>query len=78
MANKLDFRPESAQKKFKFSEVHKIPLYFTSAATGVNVVRVFDDILKLSIDFKKRGGSNFVKDVLNIINVNDDSEELFN
>lgn len=51
IANKVDLRPEITNKKFKFAEKFEIPIYFTSAANGVNVVRVFDDILKMCIDF---------------------------
>lgn len=51
VANKFDLKPEITNKKFKFSEKLKIPLYFTSAANGVNVVRVFEEILRLSIEF---------------------------
>ncbi len=38
VANKVDLKIESTTKKFKFAEINNIPLYFTSAATGVNVV----------------------------------------
>lgn len=75
VANKVDIKPEITKKKFKFSEKFKIPLYFTSAANGVNVVRVFDDILKMSIDHKKKGNNHFVKNVLEAIE--SDDEDVF-
>lgn len=75
VANKFDLKPEITNKKFKFSEKFNIPLYFTSAANGVNVVRVFDDILKMSLEGKKRGTDHFVKNVLEIIE--DEDDELF-
>ena len=71
VANKFDLRPEVTNKKFKFSEKFNIPLFFTSAANGVNVVRVFEDILNLSIDFKKRGKNSFVKNVLEVLEDDD-------
>ena len=67
VANKFDLRPEVTNKKFKFSEKLNIPLYFTSAANGVNVVRVFEDIFKMAIDFKLKGNDHFVKNVLEAI-----------
>lgn len=38
VANKIDLRPEMTKKKFKFAEHYQIPLFFTSAADGTNVV----------------------------------------
>ena len=67
VANKVDLRLESTTKKFKFSESNNIPLYFTSSATGINVVRVFEDIINQSIQYKNSGQKSFVKEVLNII-----------
>ncbi len=52
VANKLDLKPEITHKKFKFAEQNKIPIYFTSAANGVNVVRIFESILESSIEYK--------------------------
>ena len=40
----------------------------------MNVVRVFDDILKMSIEGKKNGSDHFVKNVLDAI---EDDDELF-
>lgn len=76
VANKFDIKPSITQKKFKFSEKFNIPLYFTSAANGVNVVRVFDDIFQMSIDYKKKPHNHFVKDVLEVIESDDEELEL--
>ena len=38
VANKFDLRPSVTKKKFKFATKYNIPLYYTSAANGVNVV----------------------------------------
>ena len=74
VANKFDLKPEITSKKFKFADKFDIPLYFTSAANGVNVVRIFDDILRMSIEAKKRGTDHFVKNVLHAI---EDDDEFF-
>ncbi len=71
VANKFDLKPSVTKKKFKFAEKFKIPLYFTSAANGVNVVRVFEDIFKMSLKVKEEGKNDFVKDVLEVIEDDD-------
>lgn len=68
VANKLDLSLESASKKFKFAEQNNIPMYFTSSATGVNVVRVFEEIINQSISYNKSGKKNLVKEILGFIN----------
>ena len=73
VANKLDLKPATASKKFKFSEVYNIPLFFTSAASGINVVRIFETILDKAINYKKNPKNNFVKDVLDVIESDSDS-----
>ncbi len=73
VANKLDLKPAIANKKFKFAEKYNIPIYFTSAANGVNVVRIFEIILEKAIEYKSNPKENFVKDVLELIN--DDSDD---
>ena len=45
VANKFDLKPNITKKKFKFAEKYNIPLIYTSAANGVNAVRVFEDII---------------------------------
>ena len=72
VANKFDLKPSVTKKKFKFAEKNNIPLYYTSAANGVNVVKVFEDIFKMSLEGKENGRENFVKDVLGVIEDDDD------
>ena len=72
VANKLDLKPSIANKKFKFAEKYEIPIFFTSAANGVNVVRIFEIILEKSIEYKNSPRDNFVKDVLEVIESDSD------
>ena len=72
VANKFDLKPGVTKKKFKFAEKFSIPLYYTSAANGVNVVRVFEDIFKMSMENKEKGNNDFVKDVWEAIEDMDD------
>ncbi len=55
VGNKLDLKPESTTKKYNFSIKNLIPIYFTSSASGVNVVRIFTDVIEQSIRFKQSG-----------------------
>ena len=47
VANKIDLVPAAAKKQFKWPKEHGYPVYFTSAARGTNVVRVFSEAIKL-------------------------------
>ena len=65
VANKIDLKPEMTKKKFQFAVKNDLPLFFTSAADGTNVVKVFKEILGLSVEHKRSGKtSNFIQDVL--------------
>lgn len=47
-------------------------MFYTSAASGVNVVRVFEEIIEKSIENKENRTDNFVKDVLDVLDDDDD------
>ncbi len=72
VANKLDLKPTIANKKFKFADQNNLPLYFTSAANGVNVVWIFEEILEKVIQYKNSPRDNFVKDVLEVMESDSD------
>ena len=76
VANKIDLKPKIVTKKFKFASKYGIPLFFTSAADGTNAVRIFDEVLRMSIEYRKEPKDYFVKDVLECIE--DGDEEFFN
>ena len=68
VANKIDLKPDMTKKKFQFAIKNDLPLYFTSAADGTNVVKVFKEILKLTVQHKQSGKTgNFIQDVLEAI-----------
>ena len=73
VANKIDLRPEVTKKKFMFAIKNELPFYFTSAADGTNVVRIFDKILSMTVDHKKGTKDTYLHDVLNIL----DDDEIF-
>ena len=47
VVNKIDVNPSAAKKQFKWPQTHKYPVIATSAATGLNVVRAFQEAIKL-------------------------------
>ncbi len=73
VANKLDLKPAIANKKFKFAEKYNIPIFFTSAANGVNVVRIFEIMLEKAIEYLNSPKDNLIKDVLEVLE--DDSDD---
>ena len=48
VVNKIDLAPGMAKKTFKWPQEHGYPVYFTSAAKGANVVRAFQEAIKLA------------------------------
>ena len=68
VANKIDLKPEVTKKKFKFAVKNNLPFYFSSAADGTNVVKIFKESLQLAIDYQKNpNNNNFMKDLLEAI-----------
>lgn len=52
IANKIDTDLAVTNRHFTFAANNDIPIYFASASTGVNVVRAFNDSIKLAIEHK--------------------------
>lgn len=61
------------KRKFAFSTANNLPLYFTSAADGTNVVKVtspdqiFREALRLGLENKNNPEGNFITDVLDML-----------
>lgn len=49
VANKIDSDMAVTNREFSFCTQNDICLYFVSASTGVNVVRAFNEAIKLAI-----------------------------
>jgi Rab-like protein 2 len=56
------------EKTFKFAEQNDLPFYFVSAADGTNVVKVFNEALKLALHNKLNPPDSFMNDVLEFLN----------
>ncbi|KFO76638.1 Rab-like 2A, partial [Cuculus canorus] len=62
-ANKIDADMEMTQKSFSFARKLDLPFYFVSAADGTNVVKVFNDAIKLAVEYKQNSG-DFIDEVM--------------
>ncbi|NP_001341355.1 rab-like protein 2A isoform 10 [Homo sapiens] len=53
VANKIDADINVTQKSFNFAKKFSLPLYFVSAADGTNVVKLFNDAIRLAVSYKQ-------------------------
>eukprot|EP00760_Papus_ankaliazontas_P031971 PhM_4_TR5559/c1_g10_i1/m.2836/K07931/RABL2; Rab-like protein 2 len=71
--NKIDIAPEDiTSKSFAFAEKNNLPLFYVSAATGVNVVAMFERAIDEAVQHRTVGGPDFIQDVLDIMRELDD------
>ncbi|XP_022374896.1 rab-like protein 2B isoform X8 [Enhydra lutris kenyoni] len=62
VANKID-DVKMTQKSFNFARKFSLPLYFVSAADGTNVVKLFNDAIRLAVSYK-HNSQDFMDEVL--------------
>ncbi|NXL37814.1 RBL2A protein, partial [Glaucidium brasilianum] len=63
VANKIDADMKVTQKSFNFAQKFGLPFYFVSAADGTNVVKLFNDAIKLAVAYKQNSG-DFMDEVM--------------
>uniref|UniRef100_A0A8C9FRS7 RBL2A protein n=1 Tax=Pavo cristatus TaxID=9049 RepID=A0A8C9FRS7_PAVCR len=63
VANKIDVDMKVTQKSFNFARKFSLPFYFVSAADGTNVVKLFNDAIKLALTYKQNSG-DFMDEVM--------------
>ncbi|XP_038596657.1 rab-like protein 2A isoform X2 [Tachyglossus aculeatus] len=63
VANKIDADMKVTQRSFNFARKFSLPLYFVSAANGTNVVKLFNDAIRLAVSYKQNS-SDFMDEVL--------------
>ncbi|XP_035425167.1 rab-like protein 2B isoform X1 [Cygnus olor] len=63
VANKIDADMKVTQKNFNFARKFSLPFYFVSAADGTNVVKLFNDAIKLAVAYKQNSG-DFMDEVM--------------
>ncbi|XP_070309724.1 rab-like protein 2B isoform X5 [Odocoileus virginianus] len=74
VANKIDDM-KMTQKSFNFARKFSLPLYFVSAADGTNVVKLFNDAIRLAVSYKQNS-RDFMDEVLQELeNINLKQEE---
>lgn len=67
VANKVDVDPSIATKKFNFPIDNKLPFYFVSAADGTNIVRVFNEAIKLAIKSKEEPADEVMAEIMALL-----------
>jgi len=67
VANKVDADPQIATKKFNFPATHKLPFFFVSAADGTNIVRIFNEAIKLAIKNKEEPADEVMAEIWNLL-----------
>ncbi|XP_008701066.1 rab-like protein 2B isoform X2 [Ursus maritimus] len=67
VANKID-DIKVTQKSFNFARKFSLPLYFVSAADGTNVVKLFNDAIRLAVSYK-HNSRDFMDEVLQELEV---------
>ncbi|XP_065544501.1 rab-like protein 2A isoform X2 [Lathamus discolor] len=68
VANKIDADMKVTQKSFNFARKFSLPFYFVSAADGTNVVKLFNDAIKLAVAYKQNSG-DFMDEVMRELEV---------
>ncbi|NWR81766.1 RBL2A protein, partial [Centropus unirufus] len=63
VANKIDADMKMTQKSFNFARKFDLPFYFVSAADGTNVVKVFNDAIKMAVGYRQNSG-DFMDEVM--------------
>nr|XP_023398240.1 rab-like protein 2A isoform X1 [Loxodonta africana] len=63
VANKIDADIKVTQRSFNFARKFSLPLYFVSAADGTNVVKLFNDAIRLAVSYKQNS-RDFMDEVL--------------
>ena len=66
VANKIDVDYKVTKKKFNFSKKHKLPFFFVSAADGTNVVKMFQEAIKMAWQYKQ-GSTDFLAEVMELL-----------
>lgn len=67
VANKLDADPSVAKKRFNFAHDNQLPFFFVSAADGTNVVRVFNEAVKLAIKNKEEPADEVMAEIMALL-----------
>ncbi|KAA6395953.1 MAG: putative Rabl2a protein [Streblomastix strix] len=70
VANKIDADPKSTTREYGFAKRLQLPLYYVSASTGVNVVKMFTDAINLGRNSKLHPQDPFMDELMKLIREN--------
>jgi Rab-like protein 2 len=68
VANKIDLDPSATSKSFNFATKRNLAFQYVSAAEGTNVVKVFEEAIRLGIACKEKPPDDFFDEVLEFLN----------
>ena len=71
MANKIDIDMSLTNRQFSFPVSQDLPFYFVSASTGVNVVRIFNESIKLGIMNQLEPKDEVMNELIKLLRLDD-------
>ena len=63
--NKIDIDKKCVERKYALGEKIGCPFYLTSAADGTNVVRIFEELIKIGIEHKTNPKKDYADKIFN-------------
>jgi Rab-like protein 2 len=73
VGNKIDMNKKCVERKYALPEKIGCPFYLTSAADGTNVVRIFEELVKLGLQHKNGPKTDYYDKILDLL----DDDDLF-
>ncbi len=67
VANKIDVDMSVVNREFTFATNHDIPIMFTSASTGINVVRSFNEAIKQAIGHRTQPKDEMMSELIRLV-----------
>ena len=73
VGNKIDIDKRCVERRYALADKLKCPFYLVSAADGTNVVRIFEELIKLGEEHKKNPKKDYYEQIMDIL----DEDDLF-
>ena len=67
VANKIDADMSVVNREFTFASNHDIPIVFASASSGINVVRAFNEAIKLGIEYRRQPKDEMMTELVRLV-----------
>jgi len=76
VANKIDLDMKVTKKSFNFAAKRNLPFYFVSASEGTNVVKVFNEAIKMGHQYQLNPDSDdFLAEIMDLLHEDDPPPE---